>query len=159
MIVADYSNNLIRRITPDRTVTTIAGTPGVAGTAGTHADLTTLLTPRNAAVDPVTGDIYVGGEGYTTKRLLKLTPNGDGTYTPSAVPGFALNTNAMVIDSNRVMHFVEFNSGSGNYYTMDLTAGTPTPILVANLFASGVSSATARALSTARSTCADATAP
>lgn len=145
MIVADYSNSLLRRITPDRTVTTIAGTPGVAGAAGTHADLTTLYQPRNAAVDPVTGDIYVGGEGYTTKRLLKLTPNGDGTYTPSAVPGFALNTNAMVIDSNRVMHFVEFNSGSGNYYTMDLTAGTPTPTLVANLFASGVSSATAMA--------------
>lgn len=145
MIVADYGNNLLRRITPDRKVTTIAGTPGVAGAAGTHADLTTLYQPRNAAVDPVTGDIYVGGEGYTTKRLLKLTPNGDGTYTPSAVPGFALNTNAMVIDSNRVMHFVEYNAGSGNYYTMDLTAGSPTPTLVANLFASGVSSATAMA--------------
>lgn len=145
MIVADYSGNLVRRITPDRKVVTIAGTPGVAGTAANQSDTSTVLTPRNMAVDPVTGDIYVGGEGYTTKRLLKLTPNGDGTYAPSVLAGFTLNTNALVIDANRMMYFVEFNSGSGNFYTMDLTAAAPAPTLVTNLFAGGVSSATAMA--------------
>ncbi|HEX9081457.1 MAG TPA: putative Ig domain-containing protein, partial [Holophagaceae bacterium] len=145
MIVTDYSSNLIRRITPDRKVTTIAGTPGVAGTAATNTDTTTLLTPRNTAVDPVTGDVYVGGEGYTTKRLLKLAPNGNGTYTASLVPGFTINTNALVIDANRMMYFVEYSGTAGNFYTMDLTAATPTPTLVANLYSNGVSSATAMA--------------
>lgn len=145
MVEVDYSSNLVRRITPDRKVATIAGTPGLAGTTGSNTDTTTLLTPRNAAVDPVTGDIYVGGEGYTTKRLLKLAPNGDGTYTPSVVSGFTLNTNALVIDANRMMYFVEYSGTAGNYYTMDLTSATPTPVLVANLYASGVGSATAMA--------------
>lgn len=145
MIVADYSNNLVRRITPDRRVTTIAGTPGVAGAAANSTDTTTLFTPRNVAVDPVTGDVYVGGEGYTAKRLLKLAPNADGTYAASVVPGFTLNTNALVIDSNRLMYFVEYSSSAGNFYTMDLSAASPTPVLVANLYANGVSSATALA--------------
>lgn len=145
MIVADYTNNLIRRITPDRKVTTIAGTPGLAGVAATNTDTSTLLTPRNTAVDPVTGDIYVGGEGYSSKRLLKLTPGTGGTYTPSLLAGVSINANALAIDANRMMYLVEFNAGSGNFYTIDLTAGTPTPTLVANLFSSGVSNATAMA--------------
>lgn len=143
MIVADFSNHLIRRITPDRTVTTIAGTPGVAGAAANNADTSTLLSPRNTAVDPVTGDIYVGGENYTAKRLLKLTPNGDGTYTPSVVPNFATNTNAMIIDENRILHFIEYSGTAGNYYTMDLKAATPLPILVGNLASAGVTGAVA----------------
>ncbi|WP_243316245.1 putative Ig domain-containing protein [Geothrix paludis] len=145
MVVADYSGNLVRRITPDRKVTTIAGTPGLVGNQAVQTDTTTLLTPRNMAVDPVTGDIYVGGEGYTIKRLLKLAPNGDGTYTPSLVAGFTLNTNALVIDANRMMYFVEFSASAGNFYTMDLTSASPAPTLVANLYTSGVSSATAMA--------------
>lgn len=144
MIVCDYSSNLVRRIAADRTVTTIAGTPGVAGTATSNADTTSLYQPRNTAVDPVTGDVYLGGEGFTTKRLLKLSPNGNGTYTPSLVAGFALNTNAMVIDGNRMMYFVEYNASTGNLYKMDLTAGTPAPALIANL-APIVTSATAMA--------------
>ena len=145
MIVADYTNNLIRRITPDRKVTTIAGTPGVAGVAGTNTDTTSLITPRNTAVDPVTGDIYVGGENYTTKRMLKLSPNVDGTYTSSLVPGFTLNTNAFVIDANRTMYFVDFATAAGSLYTMDLTSATPTPTLVASLTSSGVVAGTAMA--------------
>src|SRR5512133_3934376 len=145
MIVADYTNNLVRRITPDRKVATIAGTPGLAGAAGTNTDTTTLITPRNTAVDPVTGDIYVGGENYTTKRLLKLSPNGDGTYTPSLVPGFTYNTNAFAIDASRKMYFVDFATTAASLYTMDLTSATPSPVLVANLTTNGVVAATAMA--------------
>jgi len=145
MIVADYTNNLVRRITPDRKVTTIAGTPGVAGAAGTNTETSSLITPRNTAVDPVTGDIYVGGENYTTKRLLKLAPNGDGTYTPSLVPGFTLNTNGFAIDASRTMYLVDFATAAGSLYTMDLTSATPTPVLVANLTSSGVVAGTAMA--------------
>ncbi len=145
MIVCDYSGNLVRRVAANRTVTTIAGTPGVAGTATTQGDTTTVFNPRNSAVDPITGDVYVGGEAYTpTKRLLKLTPNGTGSYTPGVVGGFLLNTNALVIDGNRMMYFVEFNAATGNLYKMDLTSATPTPVLLANL-APTVTSATAMA--------------
>jgi len=145
MIVADYTNNLIRRITPDRKVTTIAGTPGVAGLAATNSDTNSLITPRNTAVDPVTGDVYVGGENYTTKRLLKLTPGANGTYTSSLVSGFTFNTNAFIIDASRKMYFVDFATAAGSLYTMDLSSATPTPTLVANLTANGVVAATAMA--------------
>jgi len=146
MIIADYSNNLVRRITPDRTIRTIAGTPGVAGVAADNTTLTKLYQPRNTAVDPVTGDIYLGGEGFATKRLLKLTPVGDGTYTPSAVTGFVLNTNAFVISSSRLMYFIEFNATAGRLYTMDLTAADPaTTITQLADLTSVVTSATAMA--------------
>lgn len=144
MIVCDYSSNLVRRIAADRSVTTIAGIPGVAGTATTNADTTTLYQPRNTAVDPVTGEVYLGGEGFTTKRLLKLTPGVGGAYTSGLVSGFAINTNAMVIDSNRMMYFVEYNAATGNLYKMDLTSASPSPVLLANM-APTVTSATAMA--------------
>jgi hypothetical protein len=130
MIVCDYSGNLVRRITPDRVVHTIAGTPGVVGIAADNTDTSKVFNPRNCAVDPVTGDIYVGGESYTTKRLLKLAPKGDGTYTPSVVPGFTMNTNALVIDSTRMMYFVEYPTGK--LYKMDLT-GAPSASLLVDL--------------------------
>jgi hypothetical protein len=133
MIVCDFSGNLVRRIAADRTVTTIAGTPGLAGTDST--DPARSVKPRNSAVDPVTGDIYVGGEDYTPKRLLKLAPKGDGTYAPSVVAGFTYNTNAMVIDSAQQMYFIPY--GEAKLYKMDLTQASPVAVALADVAAVG----------------------
>ncbi len=130
LFVVDYSANTIRRIGSDRKVRTIAGMAGIAGVNTTNTDTSTLLTPRALAVDPVTGDVYVGGEGYTNKRLLKLTRNGDGTYTPTVVANFTYNANGLYIDSNRVLYAGTYDTSK--VYTMDLTAATPAPTEVAD---------------------------
>jgi len=51
--VSDAGNQVIRKITPDGVVTTVAGTPGVAGSDDTH-----LNTPSGIDVD-ANGNVYV----------------------------------------------------------------------------------------------------
>jgi len=51
--VSDSGNHVIRKITPDGVVTTVAGTPGVAGSDDTH-----LNTPSGIDVD-ANGNVYV----------------------------------------------------------------------------------------------------
>lgn len=71
--VADTANNVIRKITPDGVVSTLAGEVGIHGSAdgrGTHAR---FWAPFGIAVDQ-SGDIYVADTGNNTIR--KVTPAG-----------------------------------------------------------------------------------
>lgn len=56
--VTDYGNQLLRRITPAGVVTTLAGLPGVAGTADGTGREARMNEPTGIAVDP-SGNIYV----------------------------------------------------------------------------------------------------
>ena len=70
--VADSFNDLIRKITPDGTVSTLAGKANVAGYAnGTNA---TFNYPTGVAVDNA-GNVYVADEGNNLIR--RITPNGN----------------------------------------------------------------------------------
>jgi len=70
--VADSFNNLIRKITPNGFVSTLAGQANVAGfTDGTNA---TFNTPTGVAVDN-SGNVYVADQGNNLIR--KITPNGN----------------------------------------------------------------------------------
>jgi len=53
LYVTDAGNHVVRKITPDGVVTTVAGTPGVAGSDDTH-----LNTPSGIDVD-ANGNVYV----------------------------------------------------------------------------------------------------
>jgi hypothetical protein len=69
LLVADTGNHTIRQITPDGTVTTLAGTAGVSGTAdGTGASARFYL-PSSIAVDAL-GNIFVADTFNHTIRLL-----------------------------------------------------------------------------------------
>ena len=72
--VADYGNERVRRIAPDGTITTIAGTGTKASSPdGAAPSNTSLLSPRNVAVDAA-GNLYIAEfEGH---RVRKLTPDG-----------------------------------------------------------------------------------
>jgi hypothetical protein len=88
LYVADTGNHVIRKITPDGVVSTIAGEPGVAGSNDGPGPAAHLWQPMGLDVNAA-GEIFIADTGNHIIR--KLT--ADGTLvtiagTP-AVPGFA----------------------------------------------------------------------
>jgi uncharacterized protein (TIGR03437 family) len=84
--VADLGNQRVRRITPDGTITTVAGTGRkVSSPDGAAPTDTSLLSPRNVAIDAA-GNLYIAEfEGH---RIRKLTPDGKlSTVTGTGVAG------------------------------------------------------------------------
>ena len=72
--VADAGNNAVRRIDPDGTVTTVAGT-GTAGFSGDGGQATAarLSAPVRLAFDTA-GNLYIADSG--NNRIRKVTPSG-----------------------------------------------------------------------------------
>jgi sugar lactone lactonase YvrE len=71
--VADSSNHTIRRISPSGVTTTVAGSPGMYGTADGTGSVARFSNPKGLAVDP-TGTIYVADWGSHVIR--KITSGG-----------------------------------------------------------------------------------
>lgn len=73
--IADRDNNRIRRVTPDGTVTTIAGNgaPGLSGDGGPAASAQ-LSGPTSVTVD-ASGNLYIADTGNA--RIRKITPDGN----------------------------------------------------------------------------------
>ncbi|MET9931167.1 MULTISPECIES: RICIN domain-containing protein [unclassified Streptomyces] len=80
LYVADASNHRVRKITPDGTITTVAGT-GTAGFSGDGGPATSarLDRPYGLAFDS-TGTLYISD--FKNHRVRKVTP--DGTITTVA---------------------------------------------------------------------------
>jgi len=74
LYVADTNNHKVRKVTPDGTITTVAGT-GEAGYSGDNgqADKAKLYYPRRAVPDRA-GNIYIAD--YYNCRIRKVTPAG-----------------------------------------------------------------------------------
>lgn len=71
--VADYGNNVIRKITPSGVVTTIAGQAGQSGEIDGRGAAARFTTPYSIAVDHA-GNLYVADISADTIR--KITPEG-----------------------------------------------------------------------------------
>jgi streptogramin lyase len=87
--VADWLNHLIRKVTPDGTVTTLAGsgTPSFADGIGKNASFN---QPVGVAVDSQ-GNVYVADEN--NNRVRKITPTGVvTTLAGNGTQGFADGT-------------------------------------------------------------------
>ncbi len=70
--IADFLNHAIRKMTPDGTVTTLAGT-GVQGRANGPGDSASFATPQGIAVD-LNGNIFVSDA--SNHLIRKITPSG-----------------------------------------------------------------------------------
>ena len=73
LYVGDADNDTIRKITPAGTVTTLAGKPGVVGSADGTGSNARFSSPRGVVVDAA-GDVYVADTFNNTIR--KVTPAG-----------------------------------------------------------------------------------
>jgi len=73
LYVTDSGNQTIRKITPGGTVSTIAGSPGVAGSANGTGSAASFYYPSGIAVD-ASGNLYVSEERNFDIR--KITPAG-----------------------------------------------------------------------------------
>jgi sugar lactone lactonase YvrE len=71
--VADELNHVLRKITSAGLVSTLAGTPGVAGAANGTGVSARFTNPRGVAVD-VSGNVYVADEG--NQLIRKVNPAG-----------------------------------------------------------------------------------
>ncbi|MGH7970618.1 MAG: NHL repeat-containing protein, partial [Limisphaerales bacterium] len=83
--VADYNNHTIRKISPDATVSTLAGLAEVPGSADGDVTSARFNLPYGLAVDEAS-NIYVADSGNQTIR--KITPGGV-VLTVAGVPGGA----------------------------------------------------------------------
>lgn len=72
--VADNGNNTIRKITPDGTVTTIAGQAGITGNTDANGTNATFNNPYDTVVDSK-GNIFVSDT--VNRSIRKITPAGD----------------------------------------------------------------------------------
>jgi hypothetical protein len=88
LFIADQYNHRIREITPDGTITTIAGTgaPGFSGDGG-PATSAQLNTPTGVHADGA-GNIFIGDTG--NQRIRKIDPSGTiTTVAGNGVTGYS----------------------------------------------------------------------
>jgi uncharacterized protein (TIGR03437 family) len=76
LYIADSASHRIRKVTPDGTITTIAGNGngGFQGDGG-PATQASLFYPKNIVVDPSSGNLYIGD--YLNSRIRVVTPDGN----------------------------------------------------------------------------------
>jgi len=118
--VCDVFNNRIRKITPDGTVTTIAGS-GVAGNNDGPALSAQFYAPQGVAVD-AQGNVFVADYGNNLVREIVAATNTVKTYAGNGyigyVDGDALKTAefngpcALAIDANNVVYVADRNNNA-----------------------------------------------
>ncbi|MFT3829922.1 MAG: immunoglobulin domain-containing protein [Opitutaceae bacterium] len=94
--VADGLNSLVRRIAPDGSVTTLAGSPGVYGNVDGTGAAACFDIPEGVAVDQQ-GNVYVAEHHANGGDIRKVSP--DGVVTTFAGPGVSIGSD-FLIDGN-----------------------------------------------------------
>lgn len=74
--VADTGNHTVRRIDPNGNVSTVAGSPGVCGSANGSGGVSRFCNPQDVDVDEW-GNVYVVDTGNSTIRMIN--PKGEVT--------------------------------------------------------------------------------
>src|SRR5204863_530235 len=113
VFVADTHNHVIREITSDGTVTTIAGTKGVSGTNGGIGLAAKFNAPEQIAFDQ-NQNLYVVDDGSSTIR--KISPDTNVT-TFAGTPGITGSADGAAATFN--LPFGAATDAAGNVYVSD----------------------------------------
>jgi len=84
LYVADSGNNTIRKITSSGVVTTIAGTPGVVGSADGTGSAALFSSPTALAIDATATFLYVADTNNATVRRITIATGEVDTIVGSA---------------------------------------------------------------------------
>jgi sugar lactone lactonase YvrE len=130
IIIADYSNHRVRKITPDGTVSTLAGS-GIAGFADGAGAASQFSSPIGVAVDGE-GSIIIADSG--NHRVRKITPDGTvSTLAGSGSAGFADGAGAaaqfsspigVAVDDEGSIIIADYNNKRVRKITPDGTVST-----------------------------------
>jgi sugar lactone lactonase YvrE len=150
LFIADYLNNVLRKINPSAVISTIAGT-GLAGYSGDGGPATdaTLYHPSSITLDK-TGAIYFTDEGNNMLRMINTGGHifllaGNGTAGYSGDGGLGINAQmfkpmGVVVDSNRNLYIADFinsvirtiNMRTANVYSVNGATQQPVITLYPN---------------------------
>jgi hypothetical protein len=137
--VADTGNDTIRKVTSGGTVTTLAGSAGLSGSADGTSSAALFSSPRGVAVDSA-GNAYVADSGNDTIR--KVTSGGIVTTIGGTadVIGGADGIGTLAGFAGPVGLAVD---GGGRIYVADtgnnrISTGTPMPVMSLTSSALGV---------------------
>ena len=140
LLVADTGNHTLRRVAPDGTVTTLAGSPGVPGTLDAVGTLARFNGPYGLAVDG-TGGVYISDSQNHTIRLM-ATDGTVSTYAGKAGQSGSTDAsggsarfdqpNGLALASNGTLYVADYGNSclrviapSGQVSTLAGLAGTP----------------------------------
>jgi sugar lactone lactonase YvrE len=117
LYVADSLNDTIRKVTPAGFVSTLAGTPGVAGGADGSGAAATFSSPSGVAVD-ASGNIYVADSQNNTIR--RITPGGV-VSTLAGTAGVTGNADGTGAAASFDFPFSIVVDSQGNLYVAELS--------------------------------------
>ncbi len=127
--VADSGNNTIRKITPAGVVSTLAGTPGVQGSADGSGAAASFKYPTGVATDSA-GNVYVADLGNNTIR--KITPTGV-VSTLAGTPGIFGSADGTGASASFYFPTGVATDSAGNVYVADSGNNTIRKITLAGV--------------------------
>ena len=138
--VSDYGNNTVRKVTPAGVVSTLAGSPGLSGSADGGGSDARFLGPGGVAVDR-SGNVYVADSGNSTIRMITAaglvttlagSPGLSGTNDGiggealfSGPEGLALDANANLYVTDNYNSVIRMVTPAGLVTTIGGTPGSP----------------------------------
>jgi len=137
LYIADTYNNAIRKLTPDGTVTTLAGSPGETGSVDGFGASAQFKGPARITWNPITRALYVTDNNSQVRRItahgvvttLTGAPAESGTADGPATSARFSFTNGIAIGAGGNLYVADMDNGTIRQITRDgvvsTFAGTP----------------------------------
>lgn len=128
LFVCDTGNHVIRKITPNGTVTTFIGIPGRAGNSNIK-NAVTFSSPKGIAINLFNGDLYIADTGNNLIRKYTASTQEVTTFCDSinlrAPRGIGIGPGGKIYVSNTESYRNSNKTSIGSWYSIDLVVSIP----------------------------------